>query len=119
MSGVEVGYTPIVDRATAPLKARIAELERALRDAADAVGIKPQEVGTPAMRAWAVKGADGIWLSSLDISKRNVERALCQEYTGSERGWNPTYRQMFEDDLATRLENEGLEVVQVEVTEIK
>lgn len=71
------------------------------------------------MRAWAVKGEDGIWLSSLDISKRNVERALCQAYTGSERGWNPTYRQMFEDDLATRLDSEGLEVVQVEVTEIK
>lgn len=69
------------------------------------------------MRAWAVKGPEGIWLSSLDKSKRNVERALCQEYTGAEWSWTPGYLARFEADLADRLERERLAIVEVDATE--
>ena len=54
------------------------------------------------MRAWAVKGVTGIWLSSLEISRREVERGLCAEYTGAEWSWSPGYLERFEQDLADR-----------------
>lgn len=70
------------------------------------------------MRAWAVKGVTGIWLSSLERSRRDVERGLCTEYTGAEWSWSPGYLERFEKDLADRLKEDGLSIVQVEVTEI-
>lgn len=70
------------------------------------------------MRAWAVKGSGGIWLASIDRSRRNVERSLCQEYTGAEWSWTPGYEEFFQVDLADRLRQDALTIVEVEITEI-
>jgi hypothetical protein len=70
------------------------------------------------VRAWAVKGPDGIWLSSIERTKRSVERQLCQEYTGAEWSWSPGYAELFEDDLRNRLETDELQIVEVEIIEI-
>ena len=70
------------------------------------------------MHCWAVMGPDGLWISSLELSRRQVERSLVQEYVGAERSWEPGYRELFERDLARRLEDEGLRVVRVELTVI-
>jgi len=70
------------------------------------------------MRAWTVRdtASGALWLSLIQPYRRGVERALCPDYLGLECTWPSEYRALFEADLAACLQDDGLEIVEIEIT---